>query len=173
MLEYVNRFYRLEQWKFTERFAFTVYSQSTPTPMLRDTKGLKPELPSCYRQYGSFSCEFTLDKGQRGSARALISLQWRQIFSFLCFCEPRTKLCSPEAWVELGREKSLFPRLFFTKSCLKVKMTLILLIPPAFSSFLPRNPLCHTELCFICQAVMMNIWLSPHQSEQVQTHFGL
>lgn len=72
-----------------------------------------------------------------------------------------------------GEKKTLFPRLSFSTSCLKIKITPILPLPPAFSSFLPRSPLCHIELCFICQAVMLNIWLSPHQSEQVQTHFGL
>ena len=49
--------------------------KAPPAPVLMGMKGLKPELPSCKREYDSSSCEFTLGKGQRSSAGALTQPQ--------------------------------------------------------------------------------------------------
>lgn len=83
--------------------------KAPPAPVLMGMKEPKPEVLSCKREYGSFSCEFTLGKGQRSSAGGFIQHQWRQIVSFPCFCKPRTRLCSLEAQVTFEGAKNYFP----------------------------------------------------------------
>lgn len=57
--------------------------KAPPVPVLMGIKGLKPKLPSCRREYGSISCEFTLGKSQMSSAGALTQLSEDKLSHFL------------------------------------------------------------------------------------------
>lgn len=65
--------------------------KATPAPVLPEIKGPKPELPACKREFlHSFSCEFSLGKGQRSCVFDTTSVKTNFLMSLLLSAKDKT-----------------------------------------------------------------------------------